>query len=163
MKQCHLIDAALKAVGVVMLIKGISLLVTVPFSYEAAASVITVSPILYVGSSLLYALIHAIAGFVLLYRTDLLISRLTKAGDDCPENSVAVTYPQAIQLLGLFFTVSGLVEFIGNAELIFGAESTWVVGASLWYPPVVKLFFGLIMFTQSIKLSILFQKNNENA
>ncbi|MEW8000308.1 MAG: hypothetical protein AB2765_16220 [Candidatus Thiodiazotropha endolucinida] len=163
MKQYQLIDVALKAVGVILLVKGISLIVTVPFSYEAAANSVSASPILHVSSSLLYALIHVVVGAVLIFRTELLIARLSKTADRNSENSVAVTYPQAIQLLGLFFVVSGSVEFIGNAEWIFGAESTLVVGASLWYPPIVELAFGLIMFTQSNKLAALFQGNDENA
>ena len=65
MKQYQLIDVALKAVGVILLVKGISLIVTVPFSYEAAANSVSASPVLHVISSLLYALIHAVVGAVL--------------------------------------------------------------------------------------------------
>jgi hypothetical protein len=162
-KQHQLIDAFLKAVGVMLLVKGISLLVTVPFSYEVAANSVSVSPVLHVSSSFLYALIHIVVGAVLIFRTKLLIGRLSQTAESSSKESVAITYPQSIQLLGLYFVVSGSIEFIRNAEWIFGAESTMVAGASLWYPPVVELAFGLVMFTQSIKLAVLFQGNDEDA
>lgn len=163
MQHCQIIDAAIKAVGILLLVKGLSLIATVPFSYEAALSSESTSPILHVSSSLLFALIHVVSGSMLIFRTGLVVPHLSNPTDDSSENVVAITYPQAIQLLGLFFVVSGSVDFVGKIEWIFGAQSTLVVRASLWYPPVVELIFGLIMFTQSNKLASMLQGRNGNA
>lgn len=163
MKHSQIVDAAIKAVGVLLLVKGVSLIVTAPLSYEAALGLESASPMLHVSSSLLYALVHIVGGSILIFRTGRVVPHLSKPTDDSSENVVAITYPQAVQLLGLFFIVSGSVEFVGKIEWIFGAQSTLVVSTSLWYPPVVELAFGLIMFTRSNKLASLLQSNNGSA
>ena len=158
MNRSQIIDALIKAAGALLLVKGISLLATVPFSYEAALISETASPLLHVSSSLTYSIFHMVIGFLMIFRTELLTSKLASTPDDSSLSSVAITYSQAIQLLGIFFTVSGCADFASKIEWIFGAESTTVTRASLWYPPLVEIIFGLILFTQSNKLASLFQR-----
>ncbi|MEW8184731.1 MAG: hypothetical protein AB2794_06945 [Candidatus Thiodiazotropha endolucinida] len=147
---------AIRILGVIVLIKGIGSLISVPISYEAATQY-AASPLYLTSLSAVYSIVYISIGSLLLF-SDKLIERIIDQTERADAKITKVTMEQLIQVLGLYFIVTAASGFIEYSEWIFEAKSSVTILANLWYPHLVEVVIGIILMLKPLVVSSTLSK-----
>lgn len=120
-------------------VTGLASLPVIYAAYQAAESANILNPILYSVSAAFYSTLSIVAGLVMLW----LHGTPKNAAVDSPEPKTVLHV--GLQLLGVYFSVSGFAGFVKSLCEILVISSSWPFRLTEAIPSLLLLVAGLIL------------------